>query len=63
MDGIYFRGKEGGKRHTSSVIAALRSAGLAGWSSQGPRRAGRQEVARSYSQVVHTSNQFEVLNY
>ena len=63
MDGIHFRGKEGRKRHTSSVIAALRSAGLGGWSSQGPRRrAGRQEAGRSYSQVASTSNQFAVLN-
>jgi hypothetical protein len=62
IDGIHFRGKEGSKRHTTSVIAALKSAGLGGWRSQGPRRAGRQEAARSYSQVVHTSNQFEVLN-
>ena len=62
MDGIHFRGKEGRKRHTSSVIAALRSAGLGGWSSQGPRRAGRQEAGRSYSQAVRTSSQWEVLN-
>ena len=61
-DGIHFRGKEGRKRHTSSVIAALKSAGLGGWSSQGPRRAGRQEAGRSYSQAVRTSNQFDVLN-
>ena len=57
-DGIHFRGKEGGKRHTSSIISALKSAGLGGWSSQGPRRAGRQEAGRSYSQVVSTSNQY-----
>ena len=62
MDGIHFRGKEGNKRHTRSVISALKSAGLGGWSSQGPRRAGRQEAGRSYSQAVRTSNQFEVLN-
>ena len=61
-DGIHFRGKEGNKRHTSSVISALKSAGLGGWSSQAPRRAGRQEAARSYSQVASTSNQYEVLN-
>ena len=61
-DGIHLRGSEGSKRHTSSVIAALKSAGLGGWSSQGPRRAGRQEVSRSYSEVVSTSNQYEVLN-
>ena len=61
-DGIHFRGKEGNNRHTSSVISALKSAGLGGWSSQRPRKTGRQEASRSCSQVASTSNQFKVLN-
>ena len=61
-DWIHFRGNEGSKKHTGSVISALKTSGLGGWSSQGPRRAGRQEAARSYSQVAGTSNRFEALN-
>ena len=62
-DGIHFRGKEGSKRHTSSVIAALKTAGLGGWSTQGPRGAARPDTAPTYSQVAATSNTFEALNY
>ena len=62
-DGIHYRGKEGRNRHTSSVIAALKSAGLGGWSYQGPRGAARPRTAVTYSQVVQTNNQFEGLNY
>ena len=62
-DGIHYRGKEGSTRHTSSVIAALKSAGLGGWSYQGPRGAARPQTAATYSQVVQTNNQFEGLNY
>ena len=61
-DGIHFRGSEGSYRHTSSLITALKSAGLGGWSSQGPRGAARQPAVRTYSQVVGTSNHFKVLN-
>ena len=61
-DGIHFRGSEGNNRHTSSVISALKSAGLGGWSSQGPRGAARLPAARTYSQMVGTSNQFQALN-
>jgi hypothetical protein len=74
-DGIHFRGNTGKKRHTSSVIAALKAAGLGGSSSQG---AAGPQPAGTYSQVVQrgrragqrqedtpftlgTSNQFEVL--
>ena len=61
-DGIHFQGKEGNNRHTSSVISALKSVGLGGWSSQRLRKAGRQEAGCSGSQVASTSNQFKVLN-
>ena len=61
-DGIHFRGKEGSKTHTSSIISALKSAGLNDWSTQGRRGAGRQQNGRTHSQTVGTSNQFAVLN-
>ena len=61
-DGIHFRGTEGKNRHTSSVVAALKSALPGGWSSQGPRGAARPQSVSTYSQVVQTSNQFEALN-
>ena len=74
-DGIHFRGNAGKKRHTSSVIAALKAAGLGGASGQG---AARPQPAGTYSQAaqrgrraaqrqedtpftLRTSNQFEVL--
>ena len=62
-DGIHFRGKQGNTRHTSSVISALQSAGLGGWSTQGPRGAARPQPVRTYTQVAQTNNQFEVLNF
>ena len=62
-DGIHFRGNEGTTRHTSSVITALKSAGLGGWRSQRTRRSVRQPAGNSNSQTVRTSNQFEVLNF
>ena len=61
-DGIHFRGKEGSNRHTSSVIAALKLAGLGGWSTQGPRGSARPNTVQTYSQVAATSNSFEALN-
>jgi hypothetical protein len=61
-DGIHFRGKEGKKRHTSSIISALKTAGLSGWRVQGRQGAGRLQNGRTYSQAVGTSNQYEVLN-
>ena len=51
-DGIHFRGSEGRRRHTSSVITALKSALLGDRSSLGPQGATRQLDGRSYSQVV-----------
>ena len=59
-DGIHFRGHEGRNWHTSSVVTALKSAGLGAWKSQGPRGAARQPADRTYRQVVGTSNQFQV---
>ena len=60
-DGIHFRGKEGVRRHTDSVVSALRVAGIASWSVQSRRGAARPS-SPSYSQVVQTSNRFSVLN-
>ena len=62
-DGIHFRGNEGKKRHTSSIISALKTAGLGDWSVQGRQGAGRQQNARTYSQAVGGRNQYEVLNF
>ena len=62
-DGIHFRGKEGNKRHTSSGISAIKSAGLGGWTVQSRRGAGRQQNDETSSQAVTTSNQFGMLNY
>ena len=61
-DGIHFRGKQGSKRHTSSVISALKSAGLGDWNTQGCPRDGSQQDGRTYSQVARTGNRYEVLN-
>ena len=54
-DGIHFRGKQGSKRHTSSVISALKSAGLGDWNTQGCPRDGSQQDGRTFSQAVRTS--------
>ena len=59
-DGIHLRGCDGGRRHTSSIISALKSVGLGGWSVQSRRGAGSQQ--NHQSQVVQTSNQYNMLN-
>ena len=61
-DGIHFRGKEGNKRHTSSVISAIKSVGLDDWTVQGRLGAASQRNDQTYSQAVGTSNQFARLN-
>ena len=74
-DGIHLKGAEGAKRHTSSVVAALQSAGLAppssqlaatsqgsSWATQGPRGAARVQPVGSYSQALQTTNSWQVLN-
>ena len=63
--GIHFRGSEGARRHTDSVLTALKSAGLAvptGWSTQSRRGAARSQPSGSYSQALQTGNMFELLN-
>ena len=61
-DGIHLRGSEGSRRHTSSVISALQSVGIAGWSTQAAKGSAKpQEI--SYSQVLKTGNRFQQLNY
>ena len=62
-DGIPFRGNEGKKRHTSSIISALKTAGLVDWRVQGRQGAGSQENVSTYSQALGRSNQYEVLNF
>ena len=62
-DGIPFRGNEGKKRHTSSIISALKTAGLVDWRVQGRRGAGSLENVSTYSQALGRSNQYEVLNF
>ena len=62
-DGIHFRGSEGARWHTDSVIAALKSAGLAEWRSQGRRGAASLHPSGSYGQAVETANMFQPLNY
>jgi hypothetical protein len=62
-DGIHFRGKKGSKLHTSSIISALKTAGLGDWrSAQSCPRDGSQQEGRTFSQAVRTSNRYEVLN-
>ena len=67
-DGIQFRGSEGSRRHTDSVVSALRSAGLAApavpaeWRTQGRRGAARLHPSGNFSQVVETGNTFQPLN-
>ena len=61
-DGIQFKGKEGVRRHTDSVVRALRVAGIATWSVQPHRGAVRpQPSSPSYSRVLQT-NRFQALN-
>ena len=64
-DGIHFRGGSGARRHTDSVMSALRSAGLAGagWTTQGRRGAASFHPAGNNSQTLQTGNMFETLNY
>ena len=54
-DGIHLRGREGKKRHTRSVISALKSTVLGGWTVQGRQEAGRQQRGQTPSQAVGTS--------
>jgi hypothetical protein len=61
-DGIHFRGSEGVRRHTNSVFSALKSAGLAGWNTQGSRGAARLHPPGSNSQALQTENRFQPLN-
>ena len=64
-DGIHFRGSEGARRHTDSVLTAFKSAGLAqeaGWRTQGPRGAARLQPSGNYSQALQTGNMFYSLN-
>ena len=61
-DGIHFRGSEGARRHTNSVMSAIRSAGLADWTTQGRRGAARIRPAGSYGQSIQTGNMFTPLN-
>ena len=51
-DGIHFRGNAGKNRHTSSIIAALKSAGLGGSTGQAIQGAARSQSAGTYSQAV-----------
>ena len=60
-DGIHLRGSEGARRHTDSVISALKSAGLAGWTTQGRQGAARIQPASSYSRAAQTGNRFQPL--
>ena len=48
--------------HTSSVVSALKTAGLSGWRVQSRQGAGGQQAGRTLSQVLRTSNQFDLLN-
>ena len=61
-DGIHLRGAEGPRRHTSSVISALKSVGIAGWSTQAGKGSAKPQVI-SYSQALKTNNRFQHLNY
>ena len=64
-DGIHFRGSEGARRHTDSIVTALKSAGLAlpgGWTTQGRRGAASLQPSGSNSQAVETGNMFGPLN-
>ena len=65
-DGIHFRGSEGRRCHTDSVLTALKSAGLAqeaGWHTQGRRGGATVQPPGSHSQGIQTSNMFGSLNY
>ena len=62
-NGIHFRGKEGNKRHSSSVISAIKSAAPGGWTVQSRLGSGSQRNDQTYSEAVRTSNQFASLNY
>ena len=61
-DGIHLRGAEGPRRHTSSVISALQSVGIADWSTQAGKGSAKPQV-KSYSQALQTNNRFQHLNY
>ena len=61
-DGIHLRGSEGPRRHTSSVISALKSVGIAGWSTQASKGSAKPQFM-SYSQALKTNNRFQQLNY
>ena len=68
-DGIHFRGPEGSRSHTDSVISALKSAGLAaaavpaGWRTQGRQGAARLHPSGSFRQALQTGSSFQPLNY
>ena len=62
-DGIHFRGSEGARRHTDSVLSALKSTGLTGWSTQGRRGAARFQPSDTYNQqTMQPGNRFQPLN-
>ena len=60
-DGIHLRGREGPMRHTSSVISALQSVGIAGWTTQSSGGSAKPQKT-TYSQALRTSNRFQPLN-
>ena len=57
-DEIHLRGSEGGRRYTCSVISALKSVGLGGWSVQSRR--GGWQPAESPDPQRGGSNQYQV---
>ena len=61
-DGIHFRGRGSNKRHTNSVISALKTVGLGGWTVQSGLGAGRPQRDQTPNQTVRTSNQYSLLN-
>ena len=68
-DGVHFRGPEGARQHTDSVLSALKVAGLdvpvvpSGWSTQGRQGAARLQPSGSYNQGLQTHNMFQSLNH
>ena len=68
-DGVHFRGPEGARQHTDSVLSALKVAGLdvpvvpSGWSTQGRQGAARLQPSDSYNQGLQTHNMFQSLNH
>ena len=68
-DGVHFRGPEGARQHTDSVLSALKVAGLdvpvvpSGLSTQGRQGAARLRPSGSYNQGLLTHNMFQSLNH